>query len=297
MLAPMGNAVAIVLARAAHMNPDFDAQIQITFKQADKNGNGRLDPDEFDNLVDNLGKVLTGLIKSAGTTWQVQDLAGDSLSAMMAAEKRDKEFLFTTIDRDSDGGISLSELQGYVYYLLENGEKPPAHVMSQMDAQLFAQAVPVADLQSVFNTFCAFGAGKGKEAEMDNAKFAKFCRDTKLLDKKFTATDADLLFSKSKPAGQRKLTYRVFSEKVIPAVAQKKGVDADALVNKICGAGGPHSSGTKAQDVKYHDDKSLYTGVYARGGPTNVDKDKVSLAGLVSDHNALTCDVRGVIHH
>jgi len=36
--------------------------------------------------------------------------------------------------------------------------------------------------------------------------------------------------------------------------------------------GGPTFTGTKADHVKFHDDKSLYTGVYARGGPTNVDK-------------------------
>jgi len=35
--------------------------------------------------------------------------------------------------------------------------------------------------------------------------------------------------------------------------------------------GGPTFSGTKAEANKFHDDKSLYTGVHANGGPTNVD--------------------------
>ena len=35
--------------------------------------------------------------------------------------------------------------------------------------------------------------------------------------------------------------------------------------------GGPTFSGTKADNVKFHDDKNLYTGVYAQGGPTNID--------------------------
>jgi hypothetical protein len=151
------------------------------------------------------------------------------------------------------------------------------------------------ELQEVFEGFCSFGAGKGATAEMDNAKFAKFCRDTKMLDKKFTATDADLAFSKAKPAGQRKLTFAVFRDKALPLIAAKKGCSVEEVIAQACGGGGPSSSGTKAEAVKFHDDKSLYTGVYARGGPTNVDKDKQTLAGIVSDHNALTCDVRGVV--
>ena len=53
-------------------------------------------------------------------------------------------------------------------------------------------------LENVFKQFCAFGAG-GAAAMMDGAKFAKLCRDTKLLDKKLTSTDVDIIFAKAKP--------------------------------------------------------------------------------------------------
>ena len=53
------------------------------------------------------------------------------------------------------------------------------------------------NVEQVFQSFCAFGAGSGV-AMMDNAKFAKFFRDLKLLDKKVTATDVDIIFSKIK---------------------------------------------------------------------------------------------------
>jgi len=43
--------------------------------------------------------------------------------------------------------------------------------------------------------------------------------------------------------------------------------------------GGPVFTGTKAEAVKYHDDKNLYTGVYAQGGPSTVDAGK----GVISD--------------
>ena len=34
----------------------------------------------------------------------------------------------------------------------------------------------------------------------------------------------------------------------------------------------PQFKGTKAEYVKFHDDKSTYTGVYAKGGPERFDK-------------------------
>lgn len=53
------------------------------------------------------------------------------------------------------------------------------------------------DLEKVFNSFCAFGAGaKGDSAMMDNAKFSKLFRDLKIFDKKFTTTDADIMFNR-----------------------------------------------------------------------------------------------------
>jgi len=56
--------------------------------------------------------------------------------------------------------------------------------------------------------------------------------------------------------------------------------------------GGPVFTGTKAEAVKYHDDKSLYTGVYANGGPTNVDKDNISDISQTCDRS--DADVRGI---
>lgn len=46
-------------------------------------------------------------------------------------------------------------------------------------------------------------------------------------------------------------------------MADKKGIDVEALKELIINAGGPTYSGTQADHVKFHDDKSLYTGVYA----------------------------------
>lgn len=57
------------------------------------------------------------------------------------------------------------------------------------------------DLKEIFYSFAAFGNRRlskedGTVVEMDGARFAKLAKDCKLLDKKFTATDVDLTFSK-----------------------------------------------------------------------------------------------------
>lgn len=65
----------------------------------------------------------------------------------------------------------------------------------------------------------------------------------------------------------------------------------------MCQTGGPVFTGTKADAVKYHDDKSLYTGVYAQGGPSTVDAGN----GMISDISQLVdrsdADVRGIKKH
>ena len=49
-------------------------------------------------------------------------------------------------------------------------------------------------LETVFKSFSAFRAGEESTPLMDNAEFAKFTRDLKLLDKLLTPTDVDIIF-------------------------------------------------------------------------------------------------------
>lgn len=59
----------------------------------------------------------------------------------------------------------------------------------------------------------------------------------------------------------------------------------------VASSNGPILTGTKAEAVKYHDDKSLYTGVYAHGGPSTVDTDKVADISQLCDRSE--ADLRG----
>ena len=63
-------------------------------------------------------------------------------------------------------------------------------------------------------------------------------------------------------------------------IAEKKAMSFDDLSKHICAIGGPIFVGTKAEKVKWHDDKSSYTGVYANGGPTSVDKGKTVISDI-----------------
>jgi len=66
------------------------------------------------------------------------------------------------------------------------------------------------------------------------------------------------------------------------------------LSAKICAVGGPVFAGTKADKVKFHDDKSLYTGVYAQGGPTTVDAGKGAISDISQLCDRSSADVRGI---
>ena len=128
---------------------------------------------------------------------------------------------------------------------------------------------------------------------MDGKTFAKMAKDCKILDKKLTATDIDLIFAKVKDKTARKITYAQF-EKGITECAAKKGTTFAALSEKICSTGGPVFTGTKTDNVKYHDDKSLYTGVYAQGGPTTVDAGRGAISDISQLCDRTGADVRGV---
>lgn len=145
-----------------------------------------------------------------------------------------------------------------------------------------------AALKEKFTTFAQYGT-RETVAELDGAKFAKLCKDCKLIGGGFVATDCDLIFAKVKDKNGRKINYAQFVE-AVKLIADKKKKSVDEVIASITGGAGPTTNATQAEFVKFHDDKSTYTGVYAKGGPTNVDG-KISLSNLC-DRSA--ADVRGV---
>ena len=137
----------------------------------------------------------------------------------------------------------------------------------------------------MFQKYC------GAKSEMDGKTFAKMAKDTKLLDKKLTTTDVDLIFAKIKDKSQRTIMYEQF-KKGVEEFAKKKGITFDDCVSSILAVGGPQFQGTKADYVKFHDDKNLYTGVHLNGGPDTGGSGKIGDLSQLADRSQ--ADVRGV---
>ena len=140
--------------------------------------------------------------------------------------------------------------------------------------------------------FKSFAAGK---TEMESKQFQKLVKECKLIDKKFTNNDVDIVFAKVKVKGTKTINFGDF-ERALEEIAKKKGTSKENIVAAIQKHGSATYAGTKADYVKFHDDKNLYTGVYARGGPSTVDAGR---GGMVSDIsqtcNRSAADVRGVV--
>ena len=118
------------------------------------------------------------------------------------------------------------------------------------------KSAPADSIEAVFSTF------SHGEKEIDGKTFAKFAKDCGVLNKACTTTDIDLIFAKVKDKAARKITFSQFKD-ALKLCAEKRKEEYSALEASVLAAGGPVFSGTKAEANKFHDDKSLYTGVYA----------------------------------
>ncbi|KAG2437244.1 hypothetical protein HXX76_005907 [Chlamydomonas incerta] len=145
-------------------------------------------------------------------------------------------------------------------------------------------------LKNAFIAFASYGKGQMLKQDMDNKNFSKCIKDAGILDKVITATEVDITFMKVKAKTDRTINFAQFCT-ALESFAAKLKVSPDVLYAKI-EAASPTSNATKAEAVKFHDDKNLYTGVYKNGGPTNIDKQ--AAGGLAGHLDRSPADVRGV---
>ena len=125
-------------------------------------------------------------------------------------------------------------------------------------------------LKELFMKFCPTG-------EMDSRSFIKLCRDCQVIDRTYTSGDADLAFQKTKAAAShpsagsyssgvvhgKRVSYDVFRAIAIPCIAEKKKMDVNILVSFLAEKEGPTLNAvTTADAVRFHDDKSTYTGTH-----------------------------------
>ncbi|BAM39419.1 vesicular cargo protein [Theileria orientalis strain Shintoku] len=82
----------------------------------------------------------------------------------------------------------------------------------------------------------------------------------------------DLIFAKykSKSSG---INYETFL-KSLDDVGKKLNCSKSEIEAKLSDLTGPIYTGTQPDPVRFHDDKSLYTGVHVHGGPSVIDLPK-----------------------
>uniref|UniRef100_A0A7S1RU28 EF-hand domain-containing protein n=1 Tax=Alexandrium catenella TaxID=2925 RepID=A0A7S1RU28_ALECA len=134
-------------------------------------------------------------------------------------------------------------------------ERIKADTAVDHDAQ---EELPWDGVQQAFMAFC-----KGDDV-LDGREFSQLCQDCGLFVRsKFTSADADIIFNKVKNRGERKIDYEQFKDACI-SVATKRGSSVADVQMAVMKAHGPSMHGaTQADSVRFHDDKSLYTGSHA----------------------------------
>mmetsp|Transcript_44873 Transcript_44873/g.130718 ORF Transcript_44873/g.130718 Transcript_44873/m.130718 type:complete len:1266 (-) Transcript_44873:88-3885(-) len=115
-------------------------------------------------------------------------------------------------------------------------------------------------VERTFKAFC------GARQDMDGKSFAKLCKDCGLVDKALTVTDVDIVFAKVVTKGQRRICLQQFDEALM-LLAEKKCVDVEDVCRRVRRTDGPVLKSTKTDAVRFHDDRSTYTGTHVQGGP------------------------------
>jgi len=150
------------------------------------------------------------------------------------------------LDKSKDGEVSYQEFLDWI--------KSGAGSKEVIKAKAVLAPSDDDGVEGAFYNFC--GAG---HADMDSKSFQKMCKDCNLMDKNLTETNIDLIFNKVKK--QKRIDFDQF-ETALEHVANKKGVVKDDVLTAVLEATRPVFQGTKADYVRFHDDKSTYTGTH-----------------------------------
>src|SRR5690242_15976605 len=133
-------------------------------------------------------------------------------------------------------------------------------------------------LQQTFENFASFGSKANlnqSQVTIDNSKFAKLCRDTKIIGKNVTSVDVDIIFKKALTKGERQLNYHQFENALrllagnIPLNLDLKYPDKDdaflAIEALVLAHSTPTANATQAKTDGIYSkltDTSQYTGTH-----------------------------------
>ena len=245
------------------------------------------------DAIDAVGQsaVPKSMVEASGKRMSIRDLynkydadnSGELDQAELASLITDLEMLkdlepaevpviieeyFKKADTNNDGKVCFDEFALFYMHLRDVKKAGTSHLAVKVPKKWRKDE----DLTTLFVQHCTFGKGNKTLEEMDGAAFAKMCAAAGLLDEKLTNTTVDLIFTKSKEKGKRKLHYNEFLE-ALALVASHKGYEFDELVLIIVEAGAPKlaakpvggSTGTR---------KTSIPGMPSRSGPTKPSQPK-----------------------
>jgi Ca2+-binding EF-hand superfamily protein len=200
------------------------AQMKRNFGKLDANGDGTLDFSE-----------LKTLLKQGNPTFTEDEC----------------RTLYNKCDSNNDGKISFDEFLNYIYRASKTGAG--RHALDSMNSAVEDDGteMPWGTCLQSFENF----AGK----DMDNREWAKFCKDLGLINKQYTKTDVDIIFSKVVPKGQRRMDFQMFII-AVRHIAKKRGQTNRQIQDMVANANGPKFEGTELEKCRFYDDKSTYTG-------------------------------------
>ena len=122
--------------------------------------------------------------------------------------------------------------------------------------------------RATFTAFSKYGDTKSTGDALDNKKFSKLCKDSKIMNKSCTSTDIDIVFSKVKTKGQRTITFDQFCT-AVQELSKKRFPKDDNAYDKcieLCNGVQPGNVGTtktsKTGGVAKMTDTSNYTGAH-----------------------------------
>ena len=117
-LVAMGQSATRLVKRAKQASPNFDVEINGLFQKYDADGSGHLSVADVHRLVDEIGGRLRDLIAHSDSSWQVQEMMVETVTAVI---KREKQDYLTQLQGTADGKVNADNLKDYVYCLMAGG--------------------------------------------------------------------------------------------------------------------------------------------------------------------------------
>jgi hypothetical protein len=185
-----------------------------------------------------LEKKFKKFDKNGDGVLSLEEIKSLLLQGDPSMSNQELQVLFNGIDKNGDGKVDFKEFVNYIY---ADVPELPANVVA---------------------CFMAFA---GKNGELEGKEFLKMMNEADMYDKSFKKTDVDMIFCKQKSKSKQGIDKDKFSD-CLKEIAQRKNIPIVQVFNKIVAAGGPDIAGTQADAVRFHDDKSTYTGAHARDG-------------------------------